>query len=433
MKRRVVIVFDVVLLWLLVLAFSTPQVKLAGASATQWSQTYGGTGSDYAYSLVQTGDGGYALAGFVDYFGALGSDCWLVKTDSFGNMQWNKTYGGTGEDWAYSVMVAGDGGYVLSGYTASFGSGGFDCWLIKTGSLGNMEWNKTYGRTGDEQARSLVQTNDGGYALVGGSDSFSVGDFDFWLVKTDSSGNEQWNKTYGGQTDNYAYSLVQADDGGYVLAGRTYVSFYQSNDFWLVKTDSSGNIEWNRTYGGISYDAAFSVIQADDGGYALAGHTESFGAGDVNFWLVKTDSSGSHQWNKTYGGTNSNYQTSLIQTSDGGYALAGYTFSYGVGGGDFWLVKTDSYGNAQWNMTYGGTNADYADSMIQTDDGGYALAGTTYSFGVGGGYGDFWLVKTDENGVVPEFPSLSVLPLFAALTLLVVILAKKKYPKKVDS
>jgi hypothetical protein len=358
---------------------------------TEWNKTYGGTGDDLAYALVQTSDGGYALAGRTTSLGAGSDDFWLVKTDSAGNALWNKTYGGAGDDEAYALVQTSDGGYALTGYTNSFGAGDYDFWLVKTDSTGNMQWNKTYGGTNREYAYALVQTSDGGYALAGCTYSFGAGSADFWLVKTDSTGNMMWNKTYGGTSYDLAYALVQTSDGGYALAGYANSFGAGSDDFWLVKTDSAGNMQWNKTYGGTILDEACALVQTSDGGYALAGRTASFGAGRTDFWLVKTDSTGNMQWNTTYGGTWDDVVFALVRTSDGGYALAGQTNSFGAGSDDFWLVKTDSAGNALWNKTYGGTNGDYAFALVQTSDGGYALAGCTDSFGAGD-Y-DFWLVK----------------------------------------
>jgi hypothetical protein len=354
-----------------------------------WDKTYGGTGEDWANALVHTADGGYALAG--------GGFANLIKTDAHGNAQWNKTYGRTGYDWANALVQTTDGGYALAGYTYSFGAGGYDFWLVKTDAAGNIQWNKTYGGTDDEFAESLVQTADGGYALAGYTGSLGTqgGDADFWLVKTDASGNMQWNKTYGGTYDDAAYALVQTSDGGYALAGSTLSSGAGGNDFWLVKTDASGNKQWNKTYGGPSGDVAYALVQTADVGYALAGITLSYGAGSADSWLVKTDASGNKQWDKTYGGTDWDEAYALVQTTDGGYALAGST-GYIAGSADSWLVKTDASGNKQWDKTYGGTSYDQAYALVQTTDGGYALAGSTESFGAGNR--DFWLVKTDAAG-----------------------------------
>jgi len=352
------------------------------------NKTYGGTGTDIAYSMVKTSDGGYALAGSTNSFGAGGNDFWLVKTDSLGNMLWNKTYGAAGDDVAYSVVQTSDGGYALAGTSNSWVPGdGYDMWLVKTDGSGNVRWSLTYGGTGLDVAYSVVQTKDGGYALAGYTNSFGAGGFDFWLVKTDSNGNMLWNKTYGGTGTDIAYSMVQTSDGGYALAGYTDSFGAGGADFWLVKTDASGNMLWNKTYGGTGADEAYSVVQTSDGGYALAGITNSFGAGGWDFWLVKTDMNGNMLWNKTYGGTGDDYASSMIQTSDGGYAIAGETISFGGS----WLVKTDANGNMLWNKTYGGV----AYSVVQTSDGGYALAGYA---GYGAGGYDFWLVRTDSLG-----------------------------------
>jgi hypothetical protein len=343
-----------------------------------WNKTYGGTGGEWAWALVETVDGGYALAGGTESYGAGSGDFWLVKTDSAGNAQWNKTYGGTFSDYARALVETVDGGYALAG-TTSVSSVEFG--LVKTDSAGNVQWNKTYGGAASDFACALVETVDGGYALAGLTLSYGAGSGDFWLVKTDSAGDAQWNKTYGGTGGEWARALVETVDGGYALAGQTGSFGAGSGDFWLVKTDSAGDAQWNKTYGGTGTDRAFALVATVDGGYALAGQTGSFGAGSGDFWLVKTDATGNALWNRTYGGTGEDYAYALVQTSDGGYALAGNGFAN--------LVKTDASGNMQWNMSYEGE----AQALVQTGDGGYALAGDT------GYYGDFWLVKTDvETG-----------------------------------
>ena len=339
-------------------------VNLASQEAppTEWNRTYGGTGDESAQALVQTSDGGYALAGVTGSFGAGESDFWLVKTDANGNEEWNKTYGGTGSDFARALVRTVDGGYALAGSTASFGAGYWDIWLVKIDAAGNEEWNQTYGGTSDDGVGALVQTVDGGYALAGGTYSFGAGSSDFWLVKTDAAGTMQWNRTYGGIDTDRAYALVETVDGGYALAGHTYSFGAGESDFWLVKTDASGNAQWNKTYGGTSWDdeSAQALVRTSDGGYALAGGAKFLlGENRINFWLVKTDASGNAQWNKTYGGIDVDVAYALVQTVDGGYALAGQT-SLGVGSGDFWLVKI---GKAE-----GGTIYIRADGSIDPPD-----------------------------------------------------------------
>jgi predicted secreted protein len=373
----------------------------ASGSVYGWEQTYGGTKSQEAFCVIQTSDGGYALAGFTESYGAGAANFWLVKTDASGNEQWTRTYGGSKDDEARCVIQTSDGGYALAGYTTSFGAGGADFWLVKTDARGNELWAKTYGGPGDDVAYSVVQTSDGGYALAGYT-TLAAGNTNYWLVRTDSDGNEVWNKTFGGGGDDVCYSMIKTDDGGFALAGKTSSFSIGFSDLWLVKTDAYGNEIWNQTYGGYFDNLAYSVIQTSDEGYALAGTTDAAGAGGVDMFLVKANSTGDEAWNKTYGGPGYEEAWSVVQTKpDGGYALGGSTTSYGAGGSDFWLVKTDSNGNTLWNQTYGGARNDTCYSMIQTSDGGYALAGSTASYGPGPL--NFWLVKTDQNGAVSEF------------------------------
>ncbi len=361
----------------------------------EWDKTFGGSGEDKAQSLVQTADGGYALGGYTESKGAGGYDFWLVKTDANGNKQWDKTFGRSDWDKAYSLVQTSDGGYALGGYTESKGAGDYDFWLVKTDANGNKQWDKTFGGSDWDKAYSLVQTSDGGYALGGYTESKGAGDYDFWLVKTDARGNKQWDKTFGGSLYDEAYSLVQTADGGYALGGYTLSKGAGSYGFWLVKTDANGNKIWDKTFGGSSEDLAWSLVQTADGGYALEGYTWSKGAGYYDFWLVKTDARGNKIWDKTFGGSNYDVANSLVQTADGGYALGGYTLSKGAGGRDFWLVKTDANGNKIWDKTFGGSSGDYALSLVQTADGGYALGGYTSSKGAGGE--DFWLVKLEVD------------------------------------
>jgi len=392
-----------------------------------WSKTFGGTNNDQVSSLVKTSDGRFALAGFTYSFGVGPSDFWLIKTDESGNVEWNQTYGGADYDLGSSLVQTSDGGFALAGETESFGAGLADFWLVKTDEYGNMEWSRTYGGVGRDSANSLVQTSDGGYAIAGDTFSFGAGEDDIWLVKTDGSGNMQWNRTYGGGQSDWGRSVVQTDDGGYAIAGRTW-SFGTGglSDLWLIKTDGSGNVEWNQTYGGTGNDGAYSLVETSNGGFVLAGYTSSYGAGNYDFWLVKTDGSGNMQWNHTYGGTGYDLANSLVQTSDGGYALAGGTRSLGFGNSDVWLVKTDDSGNMEWNHTYGGERNDGANSLVENSDGGFALAGGTESFGAGS-Y-DVWFIRTNEQGI-PEFPSWTLMLIILIVFAVALISYKRKLNK----
>jgi len=356
-----------------------------------WNRTFGGIGNEYAYSMIQTSDNGFLLTGGTLSFGGGGSDFWLVKTDPSGNMQWNKTYGGIGDEEAHSVTRTLDGGYAILGRTDSFGSGGYDFWLVKTGSSGIMMWNKTYGGVGDDDGWSIEENPDGSLIVAGLSTSFGMGSGDFWLVKTDASGTMLWNKTYGGPLLDMASSVVKTADGGYALTGYTYSFGAGNSDFWLVKTDAFGVEQWNKTYGGANDDFGFSLLQTSDRGYALAGSTSSFGQGVYDFWFIRTDQYGNTVWNKTYGGIGYDEAWATLQVSDYRFVLAGWTESFGAGNSDCWLIATDASGNPQWNVTWGGAENDYAYSVLQCNDGNFALVGETRSFGAVGS--DFLLVK----------------------------------------
>jgi predicted secreted protein len=257
-----------------------------------------------------------------------------------------RTYGGTNHDWGWSVVQTTDGGYVIAGATKSFGAGSYDVYLVKTDASGDTVWTRTYGGTDDDWGRSLAQTADGGYVITGYSESYGAGGCDVWLIRADASGDTIWTRTYGGTRDDYGYSVRQTADGGYVITGETWFYGVGFCDVWLIKTDASGDTMWTRTYGGTDYDRGESVLQTADGGYVITGETSSFGAGGSDVWLIKTDAAGDTMWTRTFGGAGNDYDESVAQTADGGYIIAGYTGSFSAGGLDAWLIKTDSAGNA---------------------------------------------------------------------------------------
>ena len=368
----------------------------------QWAYTYGGTGYDYAYSINLVQDGGYIIAGRTASFGAGGTDAWLIKLDAGGNVAWQKTYGGGGDDYLFDIRQTGDGGYIAAGYTNSFGAGSNDVWLIKLNSSGNVVWEKTYGGTGDDSAFSVRQTQDGGFIVVGGTSSFGAGGGDFWLLKLDGNGNVVWEKAYGGTGYDYALSVSQTSDNGYIAAGYTSSFGVMNYGFWVLKLDENGAIAWQKAYGGTGYDYARSIHQTGDGGYIVAGSTTSFGAGNYDFWVLKLDENGAIAWQKTYGGTGYDYNYSIYQTADEGYIATGVTRSFGAGNDDFWLLKLTGSGNVTWQRTFGGTGYDSAYSVIQLQDNTFAAAGSTSSSGAGDQ--DLWFLKLDANGSVGSCP-----------------------------
>jgi uncharacterized delta-60 repeat protein len=381
---------------------SESQALAHGLPELEWSKTFGNLGDDLGESVQQTSDGGYVIAGYTESYGAGGEDVWLIKTDSNGDKVWDKTFGGTSDDGGWSVQQTSDGGYIISGFTESYGAGARDVWLIKTDSDGSKVWDETFGGISFDDGWSVQQTSDGGYIISGFTESYGADGEDVWLIKTDSDGDKVWDKTFGGTSDDAGWSVQQTSDGGYVIAG--YTSSYGAGewDAWLIKTDSDGNKVWDRTFGGASFDDGESVQETPDGGYIIAGFTESYGAGVEDAWLIKTDSDGNKVWDKTFGGTSDDVGWSVQQISDGGYIITGSTSSYGAGEWDAWLIRTDSNGDKVWDKTFGGTSDDDGISVRQTSDGRYVIAGYTESYGAGGE--DVWLIRLGPEGDVQNSP-----------------------------
>ena len=363
----------------------------------EWTQTYGVNHFEKGKSGMQTNDGGYIIVGETRQFEMSTSDLLLIKIDNQGNEEWQQVYGGpidysnTGDE-AYSVQQTIDGGYVIIGSTGYMSNGYFDFWIIKTDSYGNEIWNKTFGvdNNNSDHALSGHQTSDGGYILGG-----IMGFCNSWLIKIDDQGNEVWNKIFDLDECNRIQSVQQTSDGGYILLGRTTSISDGSYDVWLVKTDSNGDTVWTKTFGGNDTDSGYCVRQTADGGYVIVGNTNTFGSGDYDIWLIKTTSDGNLTWSSTIGGTESDRASSIRQTSDGGYIISGYTSSFGDGSSDAWIIKTDSNGDTVWTKTFGGTEYDRANSLSLTDDGGFFIVGETESFGNGGK--DIWVINTYET------------------------------------
>jgi hypothetical protein len=369
-------------------------------SSNGWMKTFGGNDSDTGNSVRQTSDGGYIVVGSTFSFGTGQADFWVIKTDSNGNKLWDKTFGGLYWDIPTDVKQTNDKGYIITGRTHSFGAGNIDVWVIKLDETGNVQWNKTYGTQYYEGGIESQQTTDGGYIIIGSKNLSLFSSYDVWLIKIDD-GNEQWNRTFGGQSADFGHSVKQMTDGAFIIAGSTHSYGTKNNStaaFWLIKTDQYGTMQWNRTYGGTTYDTASSVQRTTDGGYIIIGSKNIAEPSKADIWLIKTNQYGEEQWNKTYGGIMDDYGYETYQTSDGGYIIIGTTSSYGAGDEDAWMIKTDTYGNVQWSKTYGGKSDDTGDSFNQTMDGGYIITGYTASYGKKNYTTDLWLIKTDSQG-----------------------------------
>ena len=380
-------------------------VKTYENGTMQWNETYGGTHHDFGKSIYPTSDGGFIIVGWTityaiqkeddwDYFDT--GEIWLIKIDNTGNMEWNRTYGGNNKDEGCSVQQTSEGGYIIAGTTRSFGIIHDNIWVIKTDKSGNMHWNKTYGWNGTDIGYSVKQTTDEGYIIVGSTESYGEGQADIWLIKTDDYHKLQWDNTYGGFKNDSGYSVQQTTDGGYIIVGYTE-SFGAGNaDVWLIKTNDTGEMEWQRTFGGVNCDEGYSVQQTSDEGYIIIGRTCKISNDDCDVWVIKTDSSGDMQWNQTYGGIGNDWGRAGQETLDGGFIIFGTTEENGITNNDAWLIKTDNKGNMEWNKTYGGIDDDEGFFVQQTSDSGFILTGVINSIVTGSD--DILLIKTDSVG-----------------------------------
>ncbi|MEP7265084.1 MAG: LamG-like jellyroll fold domain-containing protein [Bacteroidota bacterium] len=441
------------IIFLLVVIATLQQTCLAQAPAIEWQNTIGGNDDEILYSIQQTKDGGYILGGN-SQSGISGDktettqggyDYWVVKLNTSGNIQWQYNIGGNGDDQLKSIQQTTDGGYILGGYSDSGISGNktegsqgsYDYWVLKLDSSGIIQWQNTLGGNNFDFLFSIEQTMDGGYILGGTSFSDMSGDktegsqgsSDYWVLKLSSSGTIQWQNTIGGNAYEGYLSIHQTTDGGYILGGYSSSSISGDKteaslgnvDYWVVKLSSSGVIEWQNTIGGTNVDELYSIQQTRDGGYILGGYSNSGISGDkteatqgiYDYWVVKLNSSGVIQWQKTIGGNNYDYLFSIQQTTDGGYILGGYSqsdisgdktqASHGNLDFDYWVVKLNSTGVIQWQNTIGGSLFDNLYSIQQTTDGGYILGGHSNS-GISGdktetslGSSDYWVVKLCGN------------------------------------
>jgi hypothetical protein len=417
-----------------------------------WDARFGGNSADELRYFQQTKDHGYILAGGifsgnsydVTEFNHGLIDFWIVKLDPAGNKQWDKIFGGNNSEYINYLQETSDNGYILGGYTSSDSAGdvsqisrGYtDYWVVKTDSFGNKQWDKRYGGSNGDFLYCLRQTIDGGYILGGYTSSDTSGEVshqnhggsDIWIIKTDALGNIEWEKLYGGNLDDRLFDVQQNPDGSYILGGRTWsdstgdVSHHNrgDEDYWILKIDSVGNKKWDNVFGGNYRDWLFSLQKTVDGGYILGGYTYSDSGGDVteptkgcsDFWVVKVDSSGNKKWDKRYGGNLCEDEFGYLRrTFDGGYLLSGTSYSPisgdktedNLGMEQSWIIKIDSVGGKVWDKTIFTIPGIYVDDesgyAIQSDDGCYVVANYTgadtggYKTEMSRGSWDYWIVK----------------------------------------
>ena len=378
-------------------------VKLDNNSNIQWQKCLGGTHADVAKSIKQTTDGGYIIIGYSssvdgDVTGNNGAaDYWIVKLSSNGSVLWEKSFGGYGIEYGWSIAQTNDGGYIIAGSTTSpqgdvSGHIFFqDYWIVKLDGFGNLIWQKCLGGNSDEHAEFILQTADGGYIIAGSTESNNTdvtgnhGLYDFWIVKTSNTGVIQWQKTLGGSGDDRASCIKETVDGGYIVAGYTnsadgdVTGHHGGSDYWIVKLDNNGSITWQKCMGGSGNDIARSITQSTDDGYLVVGKSQSVdgdvssnnGSGD--YWIVKLDGSGNLEWQKCYGGPGTDDAYSVKQTADGGYVIAGLSMLNGGdvsghhGSSDFWIVKINESKISGYTFVDNNSNCTYDNNEIGKD------------------------------------------------------------------
>lgn len=330
-------------------------------------------------------------------------------------------------DTGEAIEPTNDGGYIIAGSSeipnAEVGSFG-EAWIFKTNAVGEMEWETKLGGKWGDNASGIVQTQDGGY-LAAGMRSFYEDDRrrQVTLLKLDANGELEWEKDYGGEWDDKTTSMQETTDGGFILTGVTATrdgidDATDKYEAWVIKLNSQGDIEWQKILGGSLMDEANQVIQAADGGYVVAGMSKSADGdvgknnGDSDAWVFKLDANGELIWSQAFGGTDSDYATSITQSPDGGYVVVGGSeslegdgdVSNNIGFTDFWVLKLDANGNLQWNQSYGGRGNDIAAATLVGADGGYVVAGHSRSSDgqveSNAGQYDIWVIKIDDDGAL---------------------------------
>ena len=375
-------------------------VKTDSLGNGQWTNHYIGSGTEYPSTVHQTPDGGYIVAGWTTSYGMGGSDIYLLKVDSLGAEQWHQAYGTTGDDGCDgfgSVLLTSDDGYVVAGRQAV--AGGSRGWLLKTDSAGDTLWSALLGGSESCNGRSVALTPDGGYVVAGSKFGANPGQSCLSITKTDATGSLLWEKNHEGMEGDYGYQVQATSDGGFIIVGNTHSSSeqgYFGSDVWLVKTDAVGDTLWTKIFGGAGIDGGYYVEETSDSGFIITGFSASFGAGDVDLYLLRTDRDGNLLWSKTYGGVGGEVGNTVHQTVDAGFIIAGNTSSYPYGDANYWMLRTDANGDTLWAKVFGTSEGDWAQSVEPTIDGGFILAG--HSFYFASNRSAVYLIKTDSLG-----------------------------------
>ena len=380
-------------------AFSFISLLFANVSAQSFVKAFGGAQEEFAYSFQNTDNNGFVVAGRTFSVGVGGWDSYITRMNANGDTLWFKTYGNTQYDEFQDVDTTSDGGFIAVGHTWTNDFAG-NVYVVRTDGNGTVIWSKEFGgATGlSDKGYSIRETSDGGFIVCGTTATYGSGSDDVYVLKITSVGSLSWSAVIGTAGANEAGREVQqTSDGGYIVAGYTDGSGTSFYDVYLIKLNATGTVQWKKTYGGSSYDFAYTVEQTTDGGFVLGATTNSFGAGNWDAYLIKTDAAGILQWSKTYGMSGEDRVQCARQTSDGGYILCGRSSSFGAGNFDATLHKTDVNGNLQWTKGFGGGGDDQGWYVRQLSNNAYALCGYTVSFGAG--VKDALMIRTDLTGL----------------------------------
>jgi hypothetical protein len=393
----------------------------------EWLKTLGGSQEDAAQDIAMTSDGGYAIVGFTESINgditdhtSEQNDYWVARLDADGNLLWNKTYGGTADDRGEAIEATTDGGFVITGYSRSndedvtANSGFYDQWIVKLDASGTIQWEKSLGFSGSDQAYDIIQTSDGGYFTTGFLDitaSGGLGSFgrpasanpehgvgEYWCHKLDASGTIIWSRYFGGTNNDRSYSTLETNDNNFIIAGASESNDFDitdskgSYDFWVVKLSNTGDLIWQQSYGGTGIEIGYDIAKTTDGNYIVVGDTRSSDGdvsnlkGSADFWVIKVnDTDGALIWERTYGGSDFESARAITPLQDGGFAIAGSAKSNNAdvnsnyGQNDFWVIKINDAGNLLWEKNFGGSQLDIAHGIIETTDEKLVVAGNTQS------------------------------------------------------
>ena len=388
-------------------------------------KNFGGSRNESAQAIVKTTDGGFAILGYTESInGDISTkteeenDYWFLKFDENSNLQWNKTYGGSKDDIGQSLAQTSDGGFILTGYSmssdgdASKNEGFHDNWILKLDAQGNLEWQSSYGFSGHDHSYDILEASQGGYFFTGflditsaradgntekGNSLTSHGVGEFWGTKIDEEGSVQWRGYFGGTNNDRAHGVVQTNDGGFVMAGFTESDDFDisntngSYDFWVVKVDSFGNLIWEQSFGGEGIEVSYDIAKTRDNGFVVVGNTFSTNGdillnhGESDMWMIKLDEEGNLIWEQTYGGSQFDLAQAVVQSKDGGFLITGNSksddkdSSLNNGENDIWLVKTNAFGDLVWEKSFGGSGLDFGFDLLENTDGSILIVGESSS------------------------------------------------------